>query len=282
MANKHIVTPSRLGVYAGKNPEKKVEPLLIKDQVYGGVPTLSCALDDGKIKPLLLFYHGFSQDKYDQMQMICDLANEGYYVVVPEIMGHGQRDNPENLRTFDLFKTTLGEMDDLLEALTEEVLVDTGKIALAGTSFGGMVVYHALAFSKRPIKAAAVMSSTPDLLGLLSQPAGFLTVEMACGEKPFAPPTAEEKARIFEEAPSYSPLVHWEKISHLPTLLVHGQKDPLIAPEADEALYDLLAPMDQEDQLTLYLYEGVGHELKPEMKNLVVDWFGKQRPLFDQ
>lgn len=274
MAIRTIHEPNRTGVYDRPSQYGSTADVIIKrDLTIEDIPVLNCYLDDDIKKPLFIFVHGYTQNKESNLQLIYELATEGFFVVAPDCAGHGQRNNPEGYRTCGLLQKTTAEVDKLIAYYQGQDNVDAEQIFIAGASFGGLVTYSYLAFGKYPIKAAAALSSTPDLEAVLRLPLGFVEPEMVSGKKPFAPPSEAEKIETFAIGERISPLNHWETIGKTPLIMIHGMDDEVLALDGEIKLYELLASTASDEHLQLHHFKGIGHSSSPEMKNYFLDWF---------
>jgi 3-oxoadipate enol-lactonase len=80
-------------------------------------------------RPPLLLIHGIGADHDMWRQQIKTLPAAGYFVIVPDLRGHGQSGVPETFRIVDCAR----DLNDLLDAL------DIQQAHLIGVSMGGMV-----------------------------------------------------------------------------------------------------------------------------------------------
>ena len=278
MAIYTIHEPSKTGIYSRLPQYGSTADVVIKrNLMIDDIPVLNCYLDDGSKKPLFIFVHGYTQNKESNLQIIYELATEGFFVVAPDCAGHGQRGNAEGYRMCGLLQKTTAEVDKLIAHYQGQEDIDLEQIFLAGASFGGVVTYSYLVSGKYPIKAAAVLSSTPDLEAVLRLPLGFVDPETVDGKKPFVPPTETEKAETFAIGQRISPLNHWETIGKTPLMIIHGTEDEVLSLSGEIKLYELLAPTASDEQLQLHHFKGIGHASTPEMKNYLLDWFASKR-----
>lgn len=278
MAIKQICKPSRTGGHSRVSSYNSAANMVIqREQLAAEIPYLSCFVDDGLPKPLFLFCHGYTQNKESNMQLVYELASEGFYVVAADQAGHGNNPAPAEHRMYELLQTSTQNIDRLLQHLADTPQADTRRFFLAGASFGGVVTYQYLAQGQQRPAAAAIISSTPDVLAMLERPLGFLSGAMAAGTAPFIPVSEQQRAATIAQAEQTTPLHNWQHIQGTPLFIIHGLDDPVVPPAGDEKLFDLLAPTASDDELQLYQYEGIGHASSNEMRQRVVDWFVQKR-----
>lgn len=183
----------------------------------------------------------------------------------------------------------------LLDALSIE------RAHLVGRSMGGMIAqWISSAYPERVLSLTSIMSSTgnpalpsaaPDVLAMLMRPApsfntdrdGFLRhgIEFARRIAGTAYPFDETACRMLlveEQRRGHNPGSSMRQIAalalagdlrprlakiHVPTLVVHGTDDPLIPPACGE---DTAASIQG---ARLMLIEGMGHDLPPELYELI-------------
>lgn len=87
---------------------------------------------DGK---LVLMLHGFPEFWYGFRHQINELADAGYYVVVPDQRGYNQSDKPQDIESYTLW-TLRDDCEAFIDALGRE------KAILIGHDWGGAVAWH--------------------------------------------------------------------------------------------------------------------------------------------
>ncbi len=101
--------------------------------------------------PPVVLLHGFTSD-LRMWHPVARFLAESYYLVIPDLRGHGQSASPEGLDAYHM-----AEYAADLEALVNELHLDL--FALVGCSFGGMVAMH-FAVDHPGRIAALVLSDT--------------------------------------------------------------------------------------------------------------------------
>lgn len=272
MAKKSMIAPSPFGKRIFRDAQAGEEIVVEQGAYLDGLEVLTCFKNDTQVKPLLIFYHGYTQNKFSNMQIVFELAREGFYVVAPEVGGHGGR-RSEQLPMWALLEATVAEVERLIRACKALPLVDESRVGLGGVSFGAVVTYHYLIWGKERVQAAAVLSGTPDLVGLLGQPLGFLTPDQGAGLAMFKPPSLAEKNKALAKAENYSALNHWQRLQEVPLLMLHGDQDEAVSLVGEAKLYELMKAEGLGPDLDYRVYEGVPHEGNNSMKRDLVSWF---------
>lgn len=130
------------------------------------VPILIAGRDDA---PPVLWFHGFGADKETHRAELEQLAAAGFRTIGIDAAGHGARRLPDldariaapreeaKATMLELARATAAEIPALVDAL------QVRRIAVAGVSMGGYIVYAALSREPR-IHAAVSILGDPELL----------------------------------------------------------------------------------------------------------------------
>lgn len=141
-------------------------------RTLAGVPLLLARREDAHPPlPTVLWFHGFGVDKETHGKELGQLADAGFLAVGVDAAGHGARRLPdlterqaaprdEALRTMiGLVRRTADEVPALVRALADEGMADADRVAVAGISMGGYVVYQAAALTPGLRAAVALLGS---------------------------------------------------------------------------------------------------------------------------
>lgn len=205
--------------------------------------------------PLILFFPGFNSSKesvYSHAQL---LANVGYTVVVPDLVGQHGSARPEVMHMFDIIYQTSAICDDLLMYYKDSSIVNTEQFALVGMSMGGMVALHFASYSEiRPV-CVATMYSTPDFSSILGGDTGYIKIvngEVSENDH------EELKRNYIASMIQYSPDQNMEYLLQVPILLINGDIDPLIPVSA---IKEFVVKKDfYANELLSIIREECGHE----------------------
>jgi pimeloyl-ACP methyl ester carboxylesterase len=138
----------------------------------GEVPLLAASAEDARgALPLVLWFHGFGVDKEVHRPELERVAAAGFLAVGVDAAGHGERRLPDldarqaapreqALRTMiELAERTAYEVPRIIRALVEEGRADAGRVAIAGVSMGGYVVYRTVVVEPLVRAAVAILGS---------------------------------------------------------------------------------------------------------------------------
>lgn len=140
----------------------------------GEVPLLVASLEEvrGPL-PLVLWFHGFGVDKEVHRPELERIASAGFLAVGVDAAGHGERRLPDlaerqaapreqALRTMiELAEQTASEVPGIVRTLARDRRADAERVAVAGVSMGGYVVYRA-AVVERSLRAAVAILGSPE------------------------------------------------------------------------------------------------------------------------
>jgi dienelactone hydrolase len=144
-----------------------------EERWIGGVPLLLArreAVDAPS--PLVLWFHGFGVDKETHRKELAQLAEAGFLAAGMDAAGHGARRLPDlaerqaapraqALRTMVQFAArTADDVPGVIRALAEDGSADADRVAVAGVSMGGYVVYRA-AVVEPSLRAAVSILGSP-------------------------------------------------------------------------------------------------------------------------
>src|SRR5699024_7013611 len=125
--------------------------IIINREKWLGIPILNVA-EHGEIDnplPTIIFLHGITSAKEQNLPIAYLLAEKGYRVILPDAMLHGEREeniSPVALRMrfFEIIRQNLDDVESIYEVLAAKQLIQGDRLAIAGTSMGGITTAAAL------------------------------------------------------------------------------------------------------------------------------------------
>lgn len=141
--------------------------IAIYHRTIEGIPLLelvSHELTKEKLPPVI-FFHGWLSFKERVLTHGYELAKQGFRVLLPEALYHGERaDNkPTADHQLDFWKIVgqnVKDIDTLVKCYEEQDLIDPKRLGISGLSMGGITVCAAMK-QYANIKAAACLMGTP-------------------------------------------------------------------------------------------------------------------------
>lgn len=202
----------------------------------------------------VLIVHGFADTPYSMQDLALFLHDNGYYVSVPRLPGHGTRMS-------DFAQTKLSDWRQCLRRSLDELERHVDHVTILGRSFGGVLAL--LELVERPTAAdKLVLMATPAflqrdrLLSYVLPPMKKLVREirkpwvtrqelvmrMEVGRYPaFPTPTLIEFLRGMKQ-------MHASALERVttPTMIIHGKNDVVSAPQSAEIFFDRLSSAEKE------------------------------------
>ncbi|EGN92446.1 hypothetical protein SERLA73DRAFT_191083 [Serpula lacrymans var. lacrymans S7.3] len=84
-------------------------------------------------KPTLLLVHGFPSTSHDWHYQIEYFSAQGFGLIVPDMLGYGQTDKPEDVKAYNHFAMS----DDIIDILDAE---NVGKVVAIGHDWGSVLI----------------------------------------------------------------------------------------------------------------------------------------------
>lgn len=202
------------------------------------IPLLVITKKDDIHKPLptLIYYHGFRSGKENNLTLAYLLAEQNLRVILPESQFHGERfvdvtNKERELAFWDIIIQTINELDQIKTYLDEHNLVLDDRVAVAGTSMGGMVTAGSLVKYDWITSAGLLMST-----GKLSSFATSLINHI--NQNNDYQISVSEQERVLTEVSQYDLEKHINKLQDRPLFIWHGKDDDVVPFEHAEQLFE--------------------------------------------
>ena len=247
---------------------KLLDNLQVTEVDIAGIPCIE--IIPPEIKENIIFYHGWSSRKENQVFRGKILASHGYRVLLPDAPYHGQRNRLD-------FNSGKGEellanyfFETLIRAILESVeLIDylgsNKPIITAGHSMGGFI-------------AAGVFTAKPDISRMVNingSSAWLKTRDIWLDELDFNQPIRDKisidgKTYYLKE---YDPYYNLAKIKNRPILILHGESDSSVQIEAQEGYYQEAKKVyEDRERISLVSYENLNHYIIDKMLEEIINW----------
>lgn len=250
----------------------------IKHGIINGIPFLTCANKNNKPKKTMFLFHRLLQSKEYELPIAYSFAIEGYYVVLIDFKGHGERENSFRVSRkysfnslFDNVASMISDVRAVARYLqdTEKDCPDMGSIGVAGVSIGGMTALVA-AYQMEEVRFAVSIISGANWWPLVEKGA-FNSFRFYSSEKTVMSP---ERVKGFVQ--KYDPYNNIEKFGGKPILLANGAMDMAIPIKNVEPFYEKLKLKYEEDKcgerIIMLKYANCGHEVTPWMTHDILNW----------
>jgi dienelactone hydrolase len=143
----------------------------------GDIPVLEYCAGSPKGKPLVFMTHGYGSFKERMKNFAQQLADKGYFVVAPDALGHGERNEPGRFSILQIVERSVADIDALIDHYLANSEADAGRFSIVGRSMGGFVAYSYLVNGKRRPRAIAPNISSPDSRDLMNYQLGLSDYE---------------------------------------------------------------------------------------------------------
>jgi uncharacterized protein len=227
--------------------------------------------------PMIIFIHGFTSAKENNLHYAYSLAEKGYRVILPEALYHGEREG-NGYSEIELYKyfwniviQTIHELEDVKEYYVQEELADPERIGLAGTSMGGIVTLGALT-KYSWVKAAVSLMGMPAYEKFSQWQLDLL--ESQGFKLPFTEEQIMEQLAVLRD---YDLSLQPEKLGNRPLLFWHGKKDPVVPYHLTYQFYQEIKNdyHKQPELLQFITDDNADHKVSREGLKATVEWFEK-------
>ncbi|PAF36382.1 hypothetical protein CHH58_13315 [Terribacillus saccharophilus] len=212
-----------------------------------------------KKAPILVIYHGWAGSTAGYYDLAEELQEQGYTVVLPDIVHHDSRGTIENY--FDvstrqqMFWGTVSQTIDEFDILVAELKIDKKNILVIGSSMGGFI-------------ASSIFAKNHDIQGLVNvNGSGAFIVADEFFRRSDGRDELSGKQRVLLE--TYDPIRYLH--SRKPVLLMHGDSDQTIDISGQYAYYAHCSSPD----VTFDIYNEVDHQFTEDMVDGLKFWLSE-------
>lgn len=221
--------------------------------------------------PLIIYFHGFTSAKENNLPIAYLLAKSGYRVVLPDALHHGERESQlsgveKQLVFWDIVFKNVAELHMIKQFFEDLGLIDKQKIGIAGTSMGGITTAAALT-QYSWINVAAILMGTPKLSAYAQ-----LLIESFKRANPDLLSDAEINS-LFEELKSIDLSIHKEIMNERPLMFWHGNKDDVIPFTQSYQFYQELKASYSKKNHLHFIEEDRAHKVSRKGILETVSWF---------
>ncbi|WP_035512603.1 esterase [Halalkalibacillus halophilus] len=249
-----------MSIVIERNIIEHIPALVIHDQEQQAAPL-----------PVVIYFHGFTSAKEQNLSIAYLLAEQGYRVVLPDSLHHGERrgDVSDNQVQFDFWKIVnqnLQDLPKLYEWLNEAALLEKNRLAVAGTSMGGITTAAALT-QYDWINASAIMMGSAkleDMAKNLLKGMEEQGIEIPLSQQDIDAQLAGLKMIDFSN--------QLEKLADRPLFIWHGDRDPVVPYAHAEELYQSLSETGAKEQVTFVREANRDHKVSRDAMLQLRNW----------
>ncbi len=206
------------------------------------------------------------------MQHAYLVAQRGFFVVMPDAVRHGEREDSTFASLsymekaeflFDIAVDTAAELDSLIEHYSQSSSVDSSRCGVVGTSMGGMILYEYLArHDHARLSAGVSIISTPNFGSI---------IDNSLEHNPdFYNAYSQTK---MDRVKAAQPLRQVRKLDTFPLLMLNAEDDPIMPIIEVRNFYtEVKRNYSHPEKLRLKTYHNTGHQTTEAMMIESADW----------
>jgi uncharacterized protein len=216
--------------------------------------------------PTVILYHGWHSSKDFMRFKSLIIATNGYQVIVPDALYHGDRDpidydDPQSEKRYlwKIILQSVEESKEFIQTIINEHQADPMRIGITGSSMG-------------TITAGGVFIANPNVKCLVGMNGAFSWQELI--EKNCLEPSDPADKDLIEY---YDPMNNGDKLNNRPILILHGIEDTSVSIESQRLFFNKMLPL-YSDNLEKFQFEetsGIDHKITVGMIQETVTWFKK-------
>lgn len=219
--------------------------------------------------PVIFFYHGWSSNKDVHKNLGSFLACNGYMVVIPDSINHGERgtldywQGDSGLTKFwPTILNSVKEFNIILDYIKNNYSIDEYRIGVCGHSMGGMITSGIIAHNKF-IKSGVIMNSSGAWVEATLEIIGDQYKE----NKDFIDKSLNELSH-------FSPINNIDNFNNTPLLLLHGDKDVLVPIKSEITFFNAIKEhYENKNLVDMKTYDRLNHYITEAMVTESLQWF---------
>ncbi|HCT95766.1 alpha/beta fold hydrolase [Vagococcus sp.] len=246
--------------------------LSIKERHIAEIPILEVVAETllNEPLPLILYYHGWRNNKELVLTQARRLAREGFRVVLPDAMHHGERRVTEisSIPTFTFWSSiqyNLAEYHVLVRYYEERELILDERIGVGGYSMGGITT-AALMSQHASIKVGTSIMGTPQPYRYYRYMKDHINARVPYGYPP-------EMDHLLSWIPHYDLSLQPEKLANRPLLIWHGTDDDRIPYEQAFDFYKTIKTKSYGEQTVFLTGKNEGHLVTIPLMDEITTFF---------
>lgn len=250
----------------------------VQDDMWQDIPLLHVYDNNmDEHTPVVIFLHGFLSAKEHNLHYAYQLIKSGVRVIMPDAHLHGNRTEnlsktKMNMYFWEIVVKSIQDVQKIYEELQLRGLLASNKIAVAGTSMGGIVTSGCLK-KYDWIQAATICMGAPGYIELANyqiEQFKSLGVEL--------PITNEQKNQIESILAEYDITNDPKRFNNRPVLFWHGHKDDTVPFKNTYHFYKLLRSYYEQtpERLTFIESPRDGHKVPREGVLAITTWLSQQ------
>ncbi|WLD94885.1 prolyl oligopeptidase family serine peptidase [Alkalihalobacillus sp. AL-G] len=250
--------------------------LIHNERIEDEIPVLNVAKKEAFAEelPTVIFLHGITSSKEQNLSYAYLLAELGYRTILPDFPYHGERmilETTDELqfRFWDIVLKGIAELKLVAGHYIGSGQTDESRIGVAGTSMGSITMFGALT-QYEWIKTAVSLMGTPCYEQFAT---GMIDTLQKEGKRiPYT------EAQISEKLAALRPFdlsIHPGLLAERPLLIWHGQKDPIVPYSLTRKFYERVKEIESinTSKVKMITDPNAGHKVTRDACHATVRWF---------
>lgn len=247
----------------------------IEETKIGKTPVYIITPKGENIDKTIVFYHGWSSNKGNQVFRANIFASYGYRVILPEAQYHGER----SIKNFDysdeeivrkyMLETIMHNIEEA-PAIFKYIKEDCGgKIAVGGHSMGAITAGGLYNF-KKDLKMAFIFNGVNDWAKLVQDINKDKDIQKV----------SYTELRVNDFFLDMNPMNQLENFKDRPIVLYNGEEDDIIDPKGQKNFAEELEKVyTKKELLDFQIFESTAHQLTSRMLETAII-FSKEKAGF--
>lgn len=261
-----------------KGQVNEMAKVTINKEMWSDIPLLHVSQDEEMNRPLptIIYLHGITSSKEHNLPIAYLLAEQGYRVILPDAMLHGEREEDISavalqMRFFEIIKQNLDDIEAIYQELAAKNLIQGDRLGVAGTSMGGITTAAALTqFSW--ISVAGILMGTPKLTDFAT-----MAINNMKEQSPDITIPEQQVQSIMEEMGEIDLSRRMETLFDRPLFFWHGEDDQVVPFDQSYSFYqEAVKTYTNPEQIQFIREANRGHKVSRMATNELVQWFTKQ------
>ncbi|HLR62872.1 MAG TPA: alpha/beta fold hydrolase [Lentibacillus sp.] len=192
--------------------------------------------NENEALPTLTYFHGFTSAKEHNLPLAYLLAEEGFRVILPDSMYHGEREKEissikKQVSFWDIVMQNIEELKDIRDELNAKGYIADGRFGVAGTSMGGITT--AAALTQYPwVKTAGILMGSPKITTYAK------TLVDSFKKMGNLPVTEDVIEHLYHRLEQYDLSKQADKLNERPVLFWHGENDAVVPFDHSYTFYE--------------------------------------------
>lgn len=213
--------------------------------------------------PMAIFLHEQGTNKDECLEMAFSCAQAGYFCVLMDLPGHGERLSTQTLQAIEVVTEGSADIDLILEFYRLSRYADSSRFGLLGISMGGSVAYHYAAFGEKMPALLLVCSAEADFAELYDKGSLVQGKEQ---------PSTWDAETFRAYCKTCNPMDHLDRLCEIPMLSIYGSQDSVVN---IDSIHSLAERMSAAGKARFMFLEHENHEVTKYLQPYILPMLGQ-------